>query len=135
MSEPKLALDSILENEETKQPFHPVTIARYALLTLIDSPFFKTNTSPEDFSIINILPTWYVMTADTKDLRKYDSRNVDELKECAFDKADKITDPNELREFTESFVKYLTDLMKIAPDAQADDDKTKQHGKKVPTAS
>ena len=135
MSEPKLELDAILENDETEQPFYPLSIARYALLMLVDSPFFKTQTTPEDFSILNILPTWYVMTAETKDLRRYGTKNIGELKERAFEKADTITDPRELARFSKQFVGYLADLMKIAPEASADSDKEQNKGKKAQTVS
>lgn len=132
--EPRLAIDAILEYGETGKTIKPLTVARYGLLSLLDSPFLKKHSEESDFTLFAIVPTWYVMTAETKDLRGYDSRNLDLLRQRAFEKADTVTDPKVITDFTVEFVRYLADLMKIAPDSPAlKDGETKS--KKAPTAS
>lgn len=117
--EPRLAIDAILEYGETGKTIKPLTVARYGLLSLLDSPFLKKHAEESDFTLFAIVPTWYVMTAETKDLRGYDSRNLELLRQRAFEKADTVTDPKVITDFTVEFVRYLADLMKIAPEAQA----------------
>lgn len=118
-AEPRLEIEAILEYGETGKTIKPLTIARYGLLSLLDSPFLKQHPEESDFTVLAILPTWYVMTAETKDLRGYDAHNIDALRQKAFDKADQITDPKTITDFTVEFVRYLADLMKIAPEAEA----------------
>lgn len=132
--EPRLAIDAILEYGETGTTIKPLTIARYGLLSLIDSPFLKKNAEESDFTLFAIIPTWYVMTAETKDLRGFSSRNIEELRRRAFDRADEITDPKVITDFTVEFVRYLADLMKITPEAEALKE-GESRTKKAPTAS
>ena len=61
MNDPKAAINSILDDETTinHTTVYPITLARYALLELVDSPFIG---SGKDMSISNILPSLYIMT-------------------------------------------------------------------------
>ena len=132
--EPRLEIEAILEYGETGSTIKPLTVARYGLLSLLDSPFLKQHTEESDFTLFAILPTWYVMTAETEELRGYSPRNIDLLRQKAFEKADRITDPKAITDFTVEFVRYLADLMKIAPEAQALKE-GETRSKKAPTAS
>jgi hypothetical protein len=130
MSEPKLELDSILDSNSVQRPFKALTIARYALLDLVESPFL----GKAKFSVMTVIPSWYVMTAEISDLKKYNSKNVDKLMEAAVEAADTIEDVNFLTDFTKKFLEYMAEVNKVGPD-ESGDSKMKTKGKKAQTAS
>ena len=84
---PTAAIDSILETEKEKNglTIYPLTLGRYALLELVKSPFIDKETK---FSTMSLIPTFYIMTHGTSELRGYTSKNVSELEACAFDWAE-----------------------------------------------
>lgn len=90
MTNPKAAIDTILEADKKlgTVEIKPLTLGRYALLELVGSPFIDKDTK---FSTMNLLPTFYVMTQDYKDLVGYNSTNIGELKEKAFEWAETKT--------------------------------------------
>ena len=77
MEDPKTAIDSILEtsriDKASKAEVKPLTIARYALLELVKSPFV---TQGEEFTVLSIVPTLFIMLNDVEQLRGYTSANV-----------------------------------------------------------
>lgn len=87
MDNPKAAIDSVLETERTigGQTVYPLTLGRYALLELVESPFV---TNGVKFTTLNMIPTFYIMTHEVKDVSKYNSSNIDELKAKALEWAD-----------------------------------------------
>lgn len=129
MSEPKLAIDAILDNPE-QHTFKPLSVARYALLDLVDSPFV----GKQPFNLASVIPSFFIMTAESSDLRKYNSRNVDKLTGDALEFADGISDPKILSNFTKEFLDYMAELNKIAPDS-TDDPKVKKKETDPPTDS
>lgn len=130
MSNPKLAIDALLEtkSELDKIPIYPLTVARYALLELVDSPFLGKS----EFNYLNIIPTWYVMTKSIDELKGYNSKNIDDLKGKALEESERIK-LSGLVEFTKIFAEKLMEVNKVAPEGQNDGD-TQQKGKKVQTA-
>ena len=94
MTDPIKAIDAALSPAKDVEDIkvYPITLARYALLELVKSPFV---TASKDFTTIAMIPTIYVCCADTAQLRKYNSSNVDELKQDAIAFADNI-DPKKL---------------------------------------
>lgn len=84
MEDPKTAVDSILETSRVDKASNvevkPLTIARYALLELVKSPFV---TQGEEFTVLSIVPTLFIMLNDVEQLRGYTSANVQELKDKA----------------------------------------------------
>ena len=79
---PKAAVDALLEHEPIDNvSIWPATIARYALLELIDSPFTR---SFESLSVADIVPSIYVFTLPPEKLKKYSRKNLDELQDDAF---------------------------------------------------
>ena len=126
MAEPKLELDAILDNPE-QHPFEVLSVARYALLDLVDSPFL----GKQSFNLASVIPSWFIMTTNREQLRKYNSKNADELKATAMERADMLTDPAVLTRFTKAFLAYLDEMNKIAPDGDGKETK----GKKAATAS
>ena len=128
MAEPKLELDSILDAPE-QHPFEVLSVARYALLDLVDSPFL----GKQSFNLASVIPSWYIMTTDREQLRKYNSKNVDELKATAMERADTLTDISAMTRFTKAFLAYLDEMNKIAPDAT--ENKAKKAESAQPTDS
>lgn len=84
-SNPKTALDAVLD--DVKQEGYPLTLGRYALLELLDSPVTSGESSLRP---LDMIPTLYVMTHGMEDLRGYTSKNVGELKAAAMDWAEGI---------------------------------------------
>ena len=86
MQNPKAAIDAILK--ASGQPadgdfkLYPLTIARYAALDLIESPFIVPS---KKMTFDEVIPSVYVMAVPARDLAKYGSKNVDELKADAFE--------------------------------------------------
>lgn len=82
MENPKLAADSLLTTgtKVGDLTVYPMTMARYALLELANSPFI---TKGVDFKLSNLVTTFFIMCSPNEDLRGYNSKNIDDL----FDKA------------------------------------------------
>lgn len=119
MNDPKAAINSILDDETTinHTTVYPITLARYALLELVDSPFIG---SGKDMSISNILPSLYIMTHKSE-LKGITSRNIDSL----YDKATEWADTmgiDEIPAIIKEVIDKVNDLMKVAPTSGSDDD-------------
>ena len=127
MTDPIKAIDAALspakDVEEIK--VYPITLARYALLELVKSPFV---TASKDFTTIAMIPTIYVCCADTAQLRKYDSSNIDELKQDAIAFADNI-DPKKLGSLVKELDTRVRQLLDVAPQIPEDGNvkKTENH--------
>lgn len=120
MNDPTAAINSILDDETTinHTTVYPITLARYALLELVDSPFIG---SGKDMSISNILPSLYIMTHDKSELKGITSRNIDSL----YDKATEWADTmgiDEIPTIIKEVIDKVNDLMKVAPTSGSDDD-------------
>lgn len=119
---PKAAIDSVLEDTKTVNGLtvYPLTLGRYALLELVESPFVCSATK---FQTATLIPTFYIMTHDKSDLRGYTSKNIDELKANAFDWADtqEIADSAVL---VNQLIEKFELVNKVKPDA-TDDGKKK----------
>ena len=125
MNDPKAAINSILDDETTinHTTVYPITLARYALLELVDSPFIG---SGKDMSISNILPSLYIMTHDKSELKGITSRNIDKLYEKATEWADDMG-IDEIPEIIKEVIEKVNELMKTSPTSgQDDDDKSKK---------
>ena len=88
MDNPKAAIDALLEStvEAGKLKVYPLTVARYALLELVDSPLVTLDGG--QLTVIDVIPSVFIMTQPPRDLSKYNSRNIDKLKEDAFEWAE-----------------------------------------------
>ena len=120
MNDPQAAINSILDDETTinKTTVYPITLARYALLELVDSPFIG---SGKDMSISNILPSLYIMTHDKSSLKGITSRNIDNLYDKATEWADTIV-IDAIPEIIKEVIEKVQELMKTAPTSGSDDD-------------
>lgn len=133
-NEPKQALDSILETDFTTRDgltIHPLTIGRYALLELVESPFLGYC----EFSIANTIPSVYVMSQPIAEIAGYDSKTIKELKAKAIEWADK-TDMKDFGSAIDLISRRMAIANDAAPQGTSDDDssakdKTKSIKKKV----
>lgn len=127
MSNPKIALDALLATSGKMISLYPLNVARYALIELLDSPFLGKS----EFNFLNVLPTWYVMTTDIKELKRYNSKNIDELKSAALIASESVN-LEDITEFVKIFSESLMELHKMTPEGTEDANKETK-GKKVPT--
>ena len=120
MNDPTASINAILDDETTinSTTVYPITLARYALLELVDSPFIG---SGKDMSISNILPSLYIMTHDKSELKGITSRNIDSL----YDKATEWADDmgiDEIPAIIKEVIEKVQELMKTSPTSGQDDD-------------
>ena len=127
MTDPIKAIDAALSPAKDVEDIkvYPITLARYALLELVKSPFV---TASKDFTTIAMIPTIYVCCADTAQLRKYNSSNIDELKQDAIAFADNI-DPKKLVSLVKELDSRVRQLLDVAPQIPEDGNvkKTENH--------
>ena len=127
MTDPIKAIDATLSPAKDVEDIkvYPITLARYALLELVKSPFV---TASKDFTTIAMIPTIYVCCADTAQLRKYNSSNIDELKQDAIAFADNI-DPKKLGTLIKELDSRVRQLLDVAPQTPEDGNvkKTENH--------
>lgn len=111
--EPKSSIQAILDNEiqigNNKYTIYPLTIQRYALLALIESPLLTGG----NLELLDLFPTLYIMTHDVKTLSKYTTKNKQELIEDAANESENwsITDAQAI---VDSLIKTLNFTLKIA---------------------
>lgn len=127
MTDPIKAIDAALSPAKDVEDIkvYPITLARYALLELVKSPFV---TASKDFTTIAMIPTIYVCCADTAQLRKYNSSNIDELNQDAIAFADSI-DPKKLGTLIKELDYRVRQLLDVAPQIPEDGNvkKTENH--------
>lgn len=127
MTDPIKAIDAALSPAKDVEDIkvYPITLARYALLELVKSPFV---TASKDFTTIAMIPTIYVCCADTAKLRKYNSSNIDELNQDAIAFADNI-DPKKLGTLIKELDSRVRQLLDVAPQIPEDGNvkKTENH--------
>ena len=89
MTNPKTAVDSILDSENKIDgiTIYPMTLARYALLELVESPFVTPNVK---FSINNLVPSFFICCSPIDQLKGINSKNLDELNARALEWAETL---------------------------------------------
>ena len=89
MTNPKTAVDSILDSEKTINgtTVYPMTLARYALLELVESPFVTPNVK---FTINNLVPSFFVCCSPIDKLKGINSKNLDKLNDRALEWAETL---------------------------------------------
>ena len=127
MTDPIKAIDAALSPAKDVEDIkvYPITLARYALLELVKSPFV---TASKDFTTIAMIPTIYVCCAETAALKKYNSSNIDELNQDAIAFADNI-DPKKLGTLIKELDSRVRQLLDVAPQIPEDGNvkKTENH--------
>lgn len=126
MADPKIVVDAILAEgnagqEKTVKVF-PVTIRRYALLEKLSSPFIDGKV---EFSVNSIVPSAFVMTRPTDQLKKYCTASADKIQSDAFDWAETL-DLDDVPKMTKAIVDQFLDINKASPDAPAAAEKKSQ---------
>ena len=118
MDNPKLVLQQIVGNGEsdvgTEKTVHifPLTIARYAFLELLDSPFINPD---KRFELNTVIPTAFVMSHSVRDLRKYNDKNLSVLVADSLEWADAELKLDDVPELIKAIVSQLQALNKAAP--------------------
>lgn len=113
MNSPKSAINAILDDETTTNSIkvYPITLARYALLELVESPFI---TSSQEMSISKMLPSLYIMTHDKSELKGITSRNIDTLYGQSTEWGDEIG-MDVVPSIVRQVIDKIQDLMKVTP--------------------
>lgn len=115
MQDPKTALDAILETDGKSVQVKPLTVARYALMELAGSPFV---TPGVEFTVLNVVPSLFVMTQDVSELRGYSSANVQELKDKALEWSEGI-DLEQMADALAEIQDKVARMAKTAPSSSA----------------
>lgn len=136
MNNPKTAIDAILQCNESgpcsehgsdQKGFrlYPLTIARYAILELLESPFVTFNHQGK-MTLDEVIPTVYVMSVPARELSKYSSKNIGELRSDAFEWSEELT-PENLAIALSTLSDNVLALSRIAPET-VEDSKKKASG-------
>ena len=121
MTNPKTAIDTILATEKTIDDvtIHPITLARYALLELVESPFV---TPDKKFTINNLVPSFFICCAKIEDLKGINSNNLDVLNQRALEWAETL--PNTvIDKLIPEIMEALGLIKKVSPNTGDDDSK------------
>lgn len=118
MDNPQIVLQQIVGNGETdvgtEKTVHifPLTIARYAFLELLDSPFINPD---KRFELNTIIPAAFVMSHSVRDLRKYNDKNLSVLVSDSLEWADAELKLDDVPALIKAIVSQLQALNKAAP--------------------
>lgn len=112
---PTTTIDTILTDEKKSEKFtiYPLTIGRQALMELVNSPYVFSHV---EFSLINLIPSFYIMLISKEELRRYNSKNADDLISNAINFFDdeKFTS-DDLKCISDSILNDLGILNKVSP--------------------
>ena len=125
MTNPETAINTILATEKTidNVTIHPITLARYALLELVESPFVTPDTK---FSISNLLPSFYIMCVPIDMLKGISSKNLDKLNEQALAWAETLPS-KAIDKLIPAIMEELGLIKKVSPNT-GDDEQGKEKG-------
>lgn len=121
MTNPETAINTILATEKTIEDItiHPMTLARYALLELVESPFV---TPGKKFTINNLVPSFFICCAKIEDLKGINSKNLDVLNQRALEWAETL--PNTvIDKLIPEIMEALGLIKKVSPNNGDDDSK------------
>ena len=104
--------ESDVGNGENVVHVYPLTIARYAFLELLDSPFINPDNR---FQLNTVIPTAFVMSHSVRDLRKYNDKNLSVLVSDSLEWADAELRLDDVPERIKAIVSQLQALNKAAP--------------------
>ena len=122
MTNPKIAVDAILDSENKIDgiTIYPMTLARYALLELVESPFVTPNVK---FSISNLVPSFFICCSPIDQLKGVNSKNIDKLNDRALEWAETLPQ-TAIDKLIPAIMESLGLINKMAP--QTGDDSTKK---------
>lgn len=118
---PKAAIDALLESavQAGRLTVYPLTVARYALLELIDSPLVCVDKDSK-LNVFDVVPTVFVMTQPAARLSKYSSHTLDRLRADAFEWAEDELTAASVPMVVDMLAQKLLDLRRIAPEVVVD---------------
>lgn len=124
MNDPKTVIDAVLQTAENTNGVvvYPITLARYALLEIVESPF---TTSGKKMTTSELIPSLFIICSPKDVLKKYNTRKVDALFEDAFEWAESI-DPASLNNIMQLAVQKIQDMMSVAPSSTEDENSKKK---------
>lgn len=119
---PSVALDALLEStvKVGNIEVHPLTVARYALLEMVKSPLVNFGNK---LDILTAIPSVYIMAVPAKELRKYNSHNIQQLEEDAFEWAEEALVIDSVAKVLDLLAQKLLDLRRIMPEDVQDSKK------------
>lgn len=119
-------MDAILETpiEHGNVVVQPLTISRMALLELVKSPFVVPDT---DFTIQNMPPSCFIMCADKKELRGFNSTNIESLIEKSFEWCDEIG-LEAMPQIIEDTMAKFRNISKVSPATGAKEESENKSG-------
>lgn len=122
MTNPRTAVDTILDSEKTINgtTVYPMTLARYALLELVESPFVTPNVK---FTISNLVPSFFICCAPIERLKGINSKNIDKLNDRALEWAETLPQ-SAIDELIPAIMESLGLIKKLTP--QNGEDKSKK---------
>ena len=122
MTNPRTAVDTILDSEKTINgtTVYPMTLARYALLELVESPFVTPNVK---FTISNLVPSFFICCAPIERLKGINSKNIDKLNDRALEWAETLPQ-SAIDELIPAIMEALGLIKKLTP--QNGEDKSKK---------
>lgn len=131
MDNPKATIESLLESEKTLDGImiYPITLARYGLLEIIESPFV---TKDKLFNVINLIPSLYVMSMPIDTLKKYSLRNINDLFEDSVIWSETLQ-PYQIEKAIKEIDAKLKTMFTVSPETSTSESETHK-GKKVQTA-
>ena len=121
MTNPRTAVDAILDSENKIDgiTIYPMTLARYALLELIESPFVTPNVK---FTISNLVPSFFVCCSPIDQLKGINSKNIDQLNDRALEWAETLPQ-TVIDKLIPAIMTSLGLINKIAPNSGEDQSK------------
>lgn len=121
MTNPKTAVDTILDSEKTINgtTVYPMTLARYALLELVESPFVTPNVK---FTINNLVPSFFICCSPIDQLKGINSKNLDKLNDRALEWAETLPQ-SAIDELIPAIMESLGLIKKLTPQNGEDQSK------------
>ena len=117
MENPKIAIEAIVDGEKIigkdDLKVYPISIGRYALLELVDSPFVAKD---KDFTLYNLVPTFYIMCNPKENLKGYTRKNIETLVEKSLEWAEDF-DTSIVSKLIDDVAESLGLLKKVQPQA------------------
>ena len=116
MENPKIAIEAIVDGEKRigdDLKVYPISIGRYALLELVESPFVAKD---KDFTLYNLVPTFYIMCSPKENLKGYTRKNIESLVEKSLEWAEDF-DTSIVSKLIDDVAESLGLLKKVQPQA------------------
>lgn len=116
MENPKIAIEAIVDGEKRigdDLKVYPISIGRYALLELVESPFVSKD---KDFTLYNLVPTFYIMCNPKENLKGYTRKNIETLVEKSLEWAEDF-DTSIVSKLIDDVAESLGLLKKVQPQA------------------